>query len=338
MRKIYPYLFCIPAWCFSSCAVNRRSEIYERHYERIGRFPARVTIMSDGSIKDFNLLNGTQKDSSHRGAYTTKRYMVNRHSAPDSLLIQTDSAARIIKINPDNLLGYSLFLSTHKDGLVVSKLIYGNRLSNAYEHNLLPASGDAVIHPANDVRPLPKKGKIDLRFNWLLVNDIDIKQNQTNFDRTAGVIGISIGLNYYTKYNQYFSVDAGVASTPGFSLGSESYNVVDTTSISNVVYGSIKYNNAIGRFELGYGIHLSHYNLNVGITDSIAPQTYRDISQTYSNTSLGISLSAQYGITRFMNIGIQFQPDIISLSKTVADMKYRSNTSLYMNFTIPLKR
>jgi len=294
--------------------------------------------MSDKTIKDFSLLNGTQQDSSYRLGCITKKYFVTKRNAPDSLLVQSDSAERIIKIKPNIPLGYSLFLSARNDKFVVSKMAYGNRLSNPAIHNLLPASGDSVINPDNRVVPPIKKGRIDLRLNWLLVNDIDIKQHQNNFDRTAGVAGISIGLNYYTKHNQYFSIDAGVASTPGFSLGSESYGVADTTSVSNVVYGNLKYNNAIGRFEFGYGIHLSHYNLNLGITDSIAPHTYKDISQTYSNTSLGISLSAQFRIVRFMNIGVQFQPNIISLSKTVADMKYRSNTSLYVNFTIPVKR
>lgn len=336
MRKSIPFLLCIPmSYLFSCVAYNNK--IYERHNERLSRIPGRVTIMSDGTIKDFNLLNGTPQDSSHRLGCTTKRYSVARRNAPDSLFVQSDSAERIIKIKPDIPSGYSLFLSARNGEFIVSRIIYGNRLSNPAIHSLLSASGDSVINPANRVVPPIKKGRIDLRFNWLLVNDIDIKQHQNNFDRTAAVAGISIGLNYYTKHNQYISVDAGVASTPGLG-GSESYNAVDTTRTSNVVYGNVKYNNTIGRFEFGYGIHLSHYNLNFDITDSIAPQTYKDISQTYSNTSLGISLSAQFRIARYMNIGVQFQPNIISLSKTVAGMKYRSNTSFYVNFVLPVRR
>lgn len=301
-----------------------------------------ITVSTDKSAKDINLKEGYLVDSLSTKTNMVKEYEVYRSPKPLSIEIKTDdSSMRYYRIFSRLSPVYWLNIPTSLwIGLVVD--LSSDKRFAYPSRNYFPLTDSSVREKYRFRYPHPKrryiydsrytydKGQIDLRIGYYFLNDIGVQYNRFQQDRTGIFAGVNIGADYHTKPNQYLSVDAGAASS---YVPCDFCIVPDTTD--KVKYLSVRNNHILWRkLDLGYGLNISYYSTSFeyrGVRDTL-------FTNTRANTSLGLSLSAQYRISPHFSLGFLYQPNIYTVSPIFSGFAYQHYFSFNLNFIIPIKK
>jgi hypothetical protein len=121
-----------------------------------------------------------------------------------------------------------------------------------------------------------------------------------------GFMGISAGINYFLKHNNYLSLNIGTAIDfmAPFPAPVDYYGPVEFSSTS---YLDLRFNKISPRIEYGLGINLSQMKWRedfYGPMDSTIVYT----PSQYKSLNLGLSCSFQYRFSPLFNIGILYHP------------------------------
>jgi hypothetical protein len=319
MRKII-YITGFIGICFLvSCAT-----FFNTNQQRVS------FIANRKDFKDVTLKEGYLLDSFTTKTTVTKQYLVKRSRSPLSVELKTDSSVNtyILKAKYSPAYWWNIPMN-YGVGILVDRFApppYSMRRFGYPSRNYFSLE-DSAIQRKSWV-PF-YKGQIGLRIGYYLNNEIAVQYNRYQQSRTGSLAGLSIGADYYTKQNQYISVDAGTAST---YVLCDICAFPDTTN--KVSYLSVRNNHVLwGQIDLGYGISMSHYSTYFQY------QIFKDIhSYTLADNSFGLSLFAGYRITPYFRMGFLWQPNIYTFTKGASGFTNQNYSSFNINFIIPVKR
>ncbi len=261
-------------------------------------------------------------DSSSSYNNGTKKYYVSRSNEPLNINLQIDSTKKTIILNPKKSFAYWFNIpSNYGIGMLVGK---GNVKRFGYsKYNYLTLKDTSIkIH-----RFAPtKNGSLNLVLSLPFVNGFCLTDSGNGKYNSFGFFGLQGGLEYFYKSNSYLSISIGVA-TDVFAkhIG---YGYFETGS---TIFSSIRNNNVVRSFDLGYGINLSKLKWAKKFTDNVTIK-----NQSKKSIGSGLSLAAQYRIGNYLRLGLLYQPNIINTSfKPVVN--YQHYLSLNLIWKLPIK-
>jgi hypothetical protein len=148
---------------------------------------------------------------------------------------------------------------------------------------------------------------------------------------SVGVIGFSIGLEYFYKDNHYISGEIG-AATDGFN-NQHKYRSGTDYQTGAAVFGSIKNNNMLGRWDIGYGLNMTQFQWSLSPGNGSAT-----VYQEFVNTSVGASLSAQYRLNKAFRLGLLYQPTILNTHDWDPKYNYQHLLTLELVWKMPVTK
>jgi hypothetical protein len=288
-----------------------------------------IVIAADKSIKNVSVNNGILIDSIQLKSAERKKYIVERSRQPLWITLQTDSSMQDYALKPRYTLRAGWAYPPY--GLIISAIVSAFSPNSTYWRRY-PSESYFHMKDSNIYRtPFAptRKGQIDFRVSYHLSNEIVTAYKDISVDKTGAFFGIGLGMDYYTKKNQYISIDAGIAST---RVPCDLCATPDTTN--RVSYLSVRNNHVLwNRLDLGYGLNLSYYST------LFEYRIYKTLfTSTRANTSLGLSFMAEYRVTPHFRVGFLAQPNIYTISPKFTGFASQSYFSINMNFIIPVSR
>ncbi|HEY0299077.1 MAG TPA: hypothetical protein VGB84_07650 [Arachidicoccus sp.] len=296
-----------------------------------------ITISTNKSIKNIKLYNGILIDSIQNKSAKSQKYTVYRSREPLRVELQTDSSVKTYQLNAKHSSAYWWNIPSNFGwGLLVDQLSQKRFTYPSY--SFFPMNDSAHVKEVHYLKRTAehrcnsdayrsyissRAGTVDFRITYHIVNDIEVKYKNIDEERAGGLIGLGIGTDFYTKNNQFISFDLGVGTSHEFIA-----ETLGPDTLSSVLYGNVRYNHVVGRFNLGYGINFSRYRLY---------EEKDSASQTYRNTALGLSLFVQYKLTNNFGVGILYQPGIYTITKATAGFSNQNYFSVNLNFIILCK-
>ncbi len=158
------------------------------------------------------------------------------------------------------------------------------------------------------------KGDVFFRIAIPALNSFVMKPTEEPIHHSTGLMGISLGFDFYYKTNLYISTSvAYVTSTAPFLF-------YDRDDYIESAYWSLSNNHQWNRFHFGYGLSFSHniwkYNNGSVDIDSTSPD-YVEIKK--SNNALGLVFPASFQLNKYFSFGLVYRP---SLYRFGSDQKF----------------
>ncbi|MEO6454941.1 MAG: hypothetical protein ABIN97_12745 [Ginsengibacter sp.] len=285
-NKKYPVAFFV-ALVFSSCATILNGPVQK------------VFITPGRNIKVISVDKVTAVDSTEIGIDAPTAYYIVRSKNPLKVNIQIDSIKKTILLKQKNSFAYWFNIyCNYGIGMLADK---DNAKRYAYTaRNYLTVKDTSI----KIFRFAPiKKGTINLSLSVPFTTIFNIK-SITNQYKSAGFFGLETGLDYFFIDNHYLSVNMGAATDRfGEYLGKGYFET------GSVLFTSVRNNNIVGSFDLGYGLNFSQLKWS--------KQTIGDttkIEQSVINKGFGLSLSAQYRLGNYFRLGVLYEPGILNTS------------------------
>jgi hypothetical protein len=307
-NKKYP-LICL-LFLLSSCATFFNSP-FEKIY-----------ITTSKNVKVLSVEKTVLKNSSFIHDNSSQVYYVMRGRIPTKINVLIDSTRKTIVLKPMNSFAFWCNIENYGFGMLVDK---NNVKRYAYQKRTYLSVKDTSIKNAR-FAPI-KKGTIYLSFSpsSITIFSINTKNNQFN---GAGIFGLETGIHYFYKDNSYLSATVGAASS---RVGIVDHFGPGYFETGSTIFASVRNNNVVGSFDLGYGINLSHLQWNqIPNMDTILE------GQSLRNTGVGLSLSVQYRFEDHFRLGILYQPNFWNMSFKPT-INYQHYISLNLNWDIPIK-
>ena len=295
---------------FTSCATVFNSPVQK------------VFISTDKKIKVLSVDNTTLVDSTLIGIDRTKSYYIPRANKPLIVRLQIDSTQKTVTLKPKSSFAYWYNIcSNYGIGMLIDK---DNPKRYGYSNRNYLKLQDTTI---KILRFAPtNKGTINLSLSLPFTTIFDIQAINKEY-KSSGVFGLDAGLDYFYKDNSYLSINVGTATDRFGEYVGTGY--IETAS---TIFASLRKNNIVGSFDLGYGINLSQLKWS--------KQTIGDttkINASVKNIGLGLSLSAQYRIGNYLRLGILYQPDLLNTSFKPS-FNYQHYISLNLIWKLPIRR
>ena len=295
---------------FTSCATLFNSPVQK------------IFISTDKKIKVLSVDNTTLVDSTLLGIDRTKSYYIPRTNKPLSVRLQIDSTQKIVTLKPKSSFAYWYNIcSNYGIGMLIDKdnpkrYGYSNRNYLKLEDTMIKVFRFA---PTN-------KGTTNLSLSIPFTTIFDIQAINKKYE-SAGVFGLEAGLDYFYKTNIYLSINLGIATDRFGEYFGPGY-----IQTSSTIFTSLRKNNIIGSFDLGYGINASQLKWSKQtIGDTIK------INESVKSIGLGLSLSAQYRIGNYFRLGILYQPNLLNTSFRPS-FNYQHYISLNLIWKLPIRR
>jgi len=280
-----------------------------------------VFISKDKNIQSVSVPKSLSTDSSLSKNDVAKVYYVERNKKPLAVELQLDSAKKTVFLQSRNSTAYWVNIYFNYGlGMLVDK---DNRKRYAYPRRNYFIVKDTMIKRVA-FAPI-KKGTVNVSFSWPLPSFFNLQSESGNYV-SSGPLGLQTGLDYFYKNNQYISLNLGAATDIfGEYLGKGYYES------ANLVFVNLMNNNIIGRFDFGYGAHLSIFEWRrKTMGDTI------NLDKTIKTTAAGPGLSTQYRFGDYFRLGILYQAAIFRLHATPV-FKYQHYISLNLTWKLPLK-
>lgn len=159
--------------------------------------------------------------------------------------------------------------------------------------------------------PLHKKEGYSINLSLPYVNGFYVQDKKTS-QSNVGFFGGSIGGNYRYQAKRFISLQAGAVTNFELPIPAPLDRFGDTVKQTkiNSIFINIRDNRSIGRFDFGYGLHMSWYSWNRYTTYRKENRT--DTTFHYYAASGGLALSSYYRLGRNIHVGVLYQPGFIS--------------------------
>lgn len=278
----------------------------------------RIAIATAANVKVLAVKGATPTEYMARVQHNARVYYAKRSAKPITIQLQVDTTIKNIVIKPRNSAAFWLNIYCNYGAGMLIDLNNPRRYSYP-AYNYINAAGTRV----NLQRFAPvKKGHVNVEFTIPFITAFNIRALGAQHN-SAGIFGIEAGLDYYWKTNQYLSFTTG-AGTDRLPVD---YFGVGYIQTAWAAYASIRNNMVSGSFDVGYGLGLNRYSWQ---KTSYASTTLPAIRQ--SNTSIGLSLSAQYKLDKNIRLGVLYQPSFFNI-----DSKPSTSYQHYLSFNVCIK-
>ncbi|HUZ59884.1 MAG TPA: hypothetical protein VMU83_14000 [Hanamia sp.] len=281
-NKKYSVILFVSLAILSSCATILNGPVQK------------ILITPGKNIKILSVEKVALVDSSLIGMNAQKAYYVVRGTQPLKVNIQVGSTKKLVFLKARNSLAFWANIDFNYGlGMLIDK---ENVKRFAYrKRNYLTATNDTSV-TITRFAPI-KQGTIKLSLSPSYLNGFSINKIDNQYNN-SGVWGLETGLDYFYKDNHYLSLNLGAATDRfGEYLGIGYFETAST------LYASVRNNNVIGSFDLGYGLNLSELNwTNQTMNAPI------QIIQSVKSIGLGLSFSAQYRLGNYFRFGFLYQP------------------------------
>lgn len=311
MKTRHQIFFVISAMMLCSCATTLNQPLQ------------RIFIATDNNIKSVTVKRSALTDSTLIRIDAPKSYYVPRSPRPLIVELQLDSTKKVISLKARNSFAYwANIYFTYGLGMLVDR---DNIKRYAYPRkNYFSVEKDTIIkrHSFTPVR----KGTINLSLSLPFLGIFDLQSDNGKYT-SAGIFGLETGIDFFYKNNHYVSVNIGVGTDATIveHLGPEYFET------GSSLFASVRNNNVIGSFDIGYGINLSRLQWRKNfIGDTI------NLNQSLKNTALGFSFSAQYRMGNYFRFGLLYQPDLFTTNLSPA-FNYQHYISLSLIWKLPVR-
>jgi hypothetical protein len=170
-----------------------------------------------------------------------------------------------------------------------------------------------------------EKGTINLSLSPSFTTIFSIQAKDKKYN-SAGVFGLEAGVEYFYRNNNYLSINLGAATDRFGEHFGPGYVETATT-----LFTSVRNNNIVGSFDLGYGINASRQKwTKQTIGDTIK------IDESIKSIGLGLSFSAQYRVGSYFRLGILYQPNLLNTSFKPS-LNYQHYISLNLIWKFPVR-
>jgi hypothetical protein len=146
----------------------------------------------------------------------------------------------------------------------------------------------------------------------------------------GGFFGLSAGLDYFYKQNTYLSLQ-GAAAANLLAPFPAPVKYGGKHEHASAQFVNIRNNHTIHSFDIGYGLSFSkYYWLQHNDDDPLF------VTKKTNSSAMGLSLTAQYRITKNFHMGFLYQPSFFTLNKTNPVNSDRNNYSYQHLLSIEL--
>lgn len=309
MNKKYSAILFVLLALFSSCATILNGPVQK------------ILITPDSNIRIRSVEKVALIDSTSIGINDQRAYYVVRSTQPLKVNIQIDTIKKTLLLKSRNSLTFWANIFTNWGlGMLVDK---DNLKRFAYpKRNYLSANDTSVkIYRFAPV----KKGTINLSLSVPFLTVFNVKSITGRY-KSAGVLGLGAGLDYFYQDNDYLSINVG-AATDQFAehIGVGYYET------ANTIFANVTNNHVVGSFDFSYGMNLSELRWT--------QQTFGDTTknnQSLNNIGLGLSISAQYRVGNYFRFGVLYQPVLFDVSPRTI-FGYQHFISLNLVWKLPIK-
>jgi hypothetical protein len=309
MKKIsrhYLSFLLLPLF-FASCATILNQPI------------ERVRIATDKNVKVISVDKALLVDSTLQSMGEPKAYYVPRSFQPLIVTLQVDTVKKSVQLKACKSFAYWLNIYNYCLGMLVDQ---NNLKRYGYPpNNYISVKDTSII--IERFAP-PKKGTLDLSLALDFLPTFNIKNNYQQQFQATGAFGIEGGLDYFYKPKHYLSLNVGGATSRFGEYFGPGYVQYATSE-----FASLKNNNVIGSFDIGYGLNVSNFQWRNESQDTTYP------NQSISNISVGLSLSAQYRMGKYFRLGALYQPTLLNTSFGPA-FSYQHYFAITLNWKFPL--
>jgi len=312
MKKL---LLIIPCFIvFTSCAtvLNRRTQ----------RIDIVTNKRADVKINDKVVINVNNRT----------KFIAVRDIQPIKLFVFNDSMSKELLLDSKSSFPYWFNIYANAGlGMLIDKdspkrYVYPKRVYVDMTNNL---------NTFTTYNPIIRRGSLQLHcsFPWInnfLLNPID----ENNYKFNTGFMGISLGLDYFYKTNQFLNISAsGVMNF--FIPFPAAVDYSAEVDMMESAYLSLSNNYRIKRFSIGYGISYSkniwaHKYFDWG---DPPPPTREPVTKTDYSIGLIFPLYIQAG--EFFEIGLLYRPSFLT-TRPLTKFKYDHLISIDFAWKIPL--
>ncbi len=183
-----------------------------------------------------------------------------------------------------------------------------------------------------------RSNQIHLLLSLPLVNQFCIQPQNIATINNIGILGASIGVEYYYKNNKSLIVKfIGVTD----SKGVEEFPLEDSLTITKEyiynVGASVTDNFKINRFSFGYGLNLSYNIWRTAVENPYSTSNITLSSTSKKHFTTGFHLDGYYHLAKSFTAGIMYRPSFFIISPKSA-IKYEHAISLDIKWNIVLKK
>jgi hypothetical protein len=290
----------------------------------------KICVSADRNAKVLSIDKAILADSALPCKDSSRKYYVKRSRDFLKVNLQIDSSKKSIFLKPKNSFAFWLNFSTYGIGMLID---INNPKRFAYSNNYHFTAGDTAnkryrFKPIKAKHKIAsfKKGAINFSLSIPFTTLFNIKTIHGQYE-SEGIFGLDAGIDYYYKDNRYLAINLGA----GTDVLPVDYFGSGYIYRSNTIFASAQDNFVLKSFNLGYGISLSRFNWAEYSLDT------SKIGHSLSNIALGLRLSAQYRITKYFNLGILYQPNLLNTSFRPT-FAYQHYISLNVIWKFPIKK
>ena len=245
----------------------------------------------------------------------------------------TDSLSKKIEVKPrTSLIFYSNLYFNYGLGMLVDR---NSPKRYEYPHRIYLNSSDTIgryYHYSQS----NKKGNLYIHLSLPHINSFLLKPDNETTKINTGFWGITGGLDYYHKKNQfwglYFSgVSAFFLPFPAAVDISGEYQRAGSTFIS------ISNNHKIKRFSVGYGFSFAQNTWNFKYSNWLNPPPPSHEPVRKSNHSFGMVFPVYFQTGEYFNLGIVYRPSFFR-PDAINKFEYEHLISIDFAWKIRIKR
>jgi hypothetical protein len=255
-----------------------------------------IHIATDENIKRVSVENALYPDHIAHEPKDTGTYLVPRDHETLVIHAQLDSGEKIIRIGPHLSAAFWFNIENYGLGMLVDMT---NPKRYGYRRWYYLALKDTAI-TLRRFAPVPK-GTFSFSLSVPLINAFSLTSPEGRSD-PEGPLGLGLGVDYFYRTNRYISLSVGAGSSVfDDRVGDGYYNT------GHVFFAGVRNSHVIGSFDLGYGLSFSDLTWsNVTVGDTV------NLNRSVSTLAIGFSFSAEYRLSRYLRLGLLYQPALFS--------------------------
>jgi hypothetical protein len=257
-----------------------------------------IHIATDQKIKRVSVDNALYSDKIAPEPKDPGTFLVPRGHETLVIHAKLDSGEKIIRIKPHLSAAFWFNIENYGLGFLVD---INNPKRYGYRQWYYLALKDTAIR-LRRFAPVPK-GTMSFSLSVPFINAFSLTSPEGR-STPAGPLGLGAGVDYFYTTDRYISL----------SLGAGSSVFVDRIGIGyyytgHVIFSSVQNSHVIGSFDVGYGLSFSDL-----IWSKVTNGDTVNMISSVSSLGIGLSLSAQYRLSRYFRLGILYQPTLFSVN------------------------
>jgi hypothetical protein len=324
MKRLFPVLL-LP-FMLSSCAILfNGTHTPVRVHAKSGEV---VTLTNDSGVTDAGtfLPGGVYTFSALRGKHVLE------------VSVKTDTSERSFLLRPsESWVFYLNLLQPYAIGMMFDVL---SPKRYSYPENIyLTPYTRAGKKRGYETIAARKRGDVSVTFMPPLVQAYLLKP--VGYDFSGNVLGSGLGANYSYTDNSFFSAEC-IAATAWITYSEPYYeNSNNATRMENLTWVALaaRHHHALGRFDLGYGVSLTwqHANEKYDYGRSSTDPNYWLVRENDYFT-IGGSFSGNYRLSKSVYLGVNYQPQILSLTPYGAALTHAFAANAGLFWRVPISK